>query len=154
MIFIQAGVISQSSIRSTQQVGLKEAIIMNSEDIKPSCRGGLWRAQLVSDTNNSESESVSCGGLSSTPWTIPHQVPLSVGFSRQEDWSGLLFRSPGSLPDPGIEPGSPALQADSLLSEQPGKPKPKSKIPLQQRVGKAIYPLLKKQMLTFSFIST
>ena len=48
---------------------------------------------------------------------------LSMEFSRQEYWSGLPFPSPGDLPDPGIEPGSPALQADSLLSELPGKPK-------------------------------
>ena len=46
-----------------------------------------------------------------------------MGFFRQEYWSGLPFPSPGDLPDPGIEPGSPALQADSLLSEQPGKSK-------------------------------
>ena len=46
-----------------------------------------------------------------------HQAPLSLGFSRQEYWSGLPFPSPGRLPDPGIEPESPALQADSLLTE-------------------------------------
>ena len=46
-----------------------------------------------------------------------YQAPLSLGFSRQEYWSGLPFPSPGDLPDPGIEPGSPALQADSLLTE-------------------------------------
>ena len=50
------------------------------------------------------------------------QAPLSVGFPRQEYWSGLLFPSPGDLPDPVIEPGSPALQADSLPSEPPEKP--------------------------------
>ena len=49
-----------------------------------------------------------------TPWTIAYQVPLSMGFSRQECWSGLPFPSSGDLPDPGIEPGSPALQADLL----------------------------------------
>ena len=58
-----------------------------------------------------------------TPWTVACQAPLSMRFSRQEYWSGLSFPSPGDLPDPGIEPGSPALQADSLLSEPPGKPK-------------------------------
>ena len=57
-----------------------------------------------------------------TPWTVACQVPLSMGFSRQEYWSGLLFPSPGDLPGPGIEPGSPTLQADSLLSESPGNP--------------------------------
>ena len=52
-----------------------------------------------------------------TPWTIANQAPPSMGFSRQECWSGLPFPSPGDLPDPGIEPGSPALQADALPSE-------------------------------------
>ena len=52
-----------------------------------------------------------------TPWTVAHQAPLSVGFSRQEYWSGLPF------PPPGLEPRCPALQADSLPSEPPGKPK-------------------------------
>ena len=56
-----------------------------------------------------------------TPWTVAYQVPPSMGFSRQECWSGLPFPSPGDLPDPGIEPGSPALQADALPSEPPGK---------------------------------
>ena len=45
-----------------------------------------------------------------------------MGFSRPEYWSGLPFPAPGDLPDPGIEPGSPTLQADSLLTELPGKP--------------------------------
>ena len=48
------------------------------------------------------------------PWTVAHQTPLSTEFSRQEYWSGLPFPSPGDLPDPGIEPGSPTLQVDSL----------------------------------------
>ena len=51
------------------------------------------------------------------PWTVAHQAPLSMGFSRQEYWRGLPFPSPGDLPHPGIETGSPALQADSLPSE-------------------------------------
>ena len=57
-----------------------------------------------------------------TPWTVACQDPLSMGFSRQEYWSGLPFPSPGVLPDPGIEPSSPTLQADSLLTELWGKP--------------------------------
>ena len=56
------------------------------------------------------------------PVDIACQAPLSMGFSRQEYWSGLPFPSPGDLPNPGIEPGSPALQADALSSEPPGKP--------------------------------
>ena len=57
-----------------------------------------------------------------TPWTIACQAPLSVGYSRQEYWSGLPFPSPGDLPNPGIEPRPPALQADSLPPELQGKP--------------------------------
>ena len=60
-----------------------------------------------------------------TPWTVALRVPLSMGLSRQEYWSGLPFSSPGDLPDLGIKPTSlksPALQADSLLLEPPGKP--------------------------------
>ena len=55
--------------------------------------------------------------LFATPWTVAYQVPPSMGFSRQEGWSGLPFLSPGDLPEPGIKPGSPALQADALPSE-------------------------------------
>ena len=59
--------------------------------------------------------------LFATLWTVAYQAPPSMGFSRQEYWSGLPFTSPGDLPDPGIEPGSPALQTDALPSEPPGK---------------------------------
>ena len=57
-----------------------------------------------------------------TPCAVAPQAPLSVGFSRQGYWSGLPFPSPGDLPNPGIKPESPALQADALPSEAPGKP--------------------------------
>ena len=57
-----------------------------------------------------------CGTL----WTVAHQAPLSLGFSRQEYWSGLPVPSPGDLPDPEVEPGSPALQTDSLPFEPQG----------------------------------
>ena len=59
--------------------------------------------------------------LLATPWTVAHQVPLSMGLTRQECWSGWPLPSPGDLPDPGMEPRSPALQADSWLSEPPIK---------------------------------
>ena len=69
------------------------------------------------------------GGLVATlcptlviPQTVLHQTPLSMGFSRQEYWSELPFPSPGDLPNLGIKPESPALQADALSSEPPGKP--------------------------------
>ena len=55
-------------------------------------------------------------------WTVAHQAPPSMEFSRQEYCSGLPFTSLGDLPDPGIEPGSPTLQADALWSEPPGNP--------------------------------
>ena len=55
-----------------------------------------------------------------TPWTVAHQAPLSMGFSRQEYWSGLPFPSPGDLPDPGIKPTSPALAGGFFTAEQPG----------------------------------
>ena len=60
--------------------------------------------------------------LFATLWTVARQAPPSMGFSTQEYWSGLPFPSPGDLPDSGIEPTSPALQADALTSEPPGKP--------------------------------
>ena len=56
------------------------------------------------------------------PWTVALQAPLSMGFSRQESWSGLPFPSPEDLPNLGIKAGSPTSQADSLPSEPPGKP--------------------------------
>ena len=59
--------------------------------------------------------------LFAIPWTVAYKAPLSMEFSRQEYWSGVPFPSPGDLPDPGIEPGSPALQAEALASEAPGK---------------------------------
>ena len=55
-----------------------------------------------------------------TPWAVAYEAPPSMGFSRQEYWSGLPFPSPGDLPDPGIKPRSPALQADTLPSRPPG----------------------------------
>ena len=69
----------------------------------------VWKCQLLS-----------CVWLFVTPWNVALQAPLSMEFSNQEYWSGLPFPSTGDLPDPRIEPGSPALQADSLLSEAPG----------------------------------
>ena len=60
--------------------------------------------------------------LFETPWTVAHQVPLSMGFPRQEYWSDLPFSSPGALPAPGIEPKSPALAGGFFTTEPPGKP--------------------------------
>ena len=67
-------------------------------------------------------QSLSRVHLFATPWTVARQATLSMKFSRQEYWSRSPCSPPGDLPDPGIEPGSPALQADSLLFVPPGKP--------------------------------
>ena len=58
--------------------------------------------------------------LFATPWTVAYQASPSMGFSRQEYWSAVPLPSPGDLPNPGIKPGSPALEADALTSEPPG----------------------------------
>ena len=71
---------------------------------------------------SSEVKSFSRVRLFATPWTVAYQASPSMGFSRQEYWSGLPFPSPGDLPDTGIEPRFPALEADALTSETPGKP--------------------------------
>ena len=73
--------------------------------------------------SKSESEVTQSYPTLATPWTVAYQAPLSMRFSRQEYWSGLPLLSPGDLPDPGIEPGSPALESDALTSEPPGKPR-------------------------------
>ena len=61
--------------------------------------------------------------LFTTPWIVSDQAPLSMGFSRQEYWNGFPFPPPGDLPNPGIEPQFPAVQADALPSEPPGTAK-------------------------------
>ena len=84
-------------------------------------RGPGVAAEVGTEERKSESDvAQSCPTLG-TPRTVARQAPPSMGFSRQEHWSGLPFPPPGDLPDPGTEPGSPALQADSSLPEPPGK---------------------------------
>ena len=90
-------------------------------------RLGFWNGAAVlilTGCHCLHSQVVVVGGLvaKSCPtlaisWTVAHQAPLSMGFSRQEYWSGLPFPSPGDLLDPGIKPRSPAVQADSLPTE-------------------------------------
>ena len=75
---------------------------------------------MCKEKSESEVKSLTCVGLFATPWTVAYQAPTSMGFSKQEYWSRLPFPSPGDLPDPGIEPRSPALQADSLPTELRG----------------------------------
>ena len=77
------------------------------------CHCLLWKVKSLSRVQ-----------LFVTPWTVAYEAPPSMGFSRQEYWSGLPLPSPGDLPDPGIEHGSPALQADALPSKPRGKPAP------------------------------
>ena len=72
--------------------------------------------------NQVKVKSLSRVPLFATPWTVAYQAPPSMGFSRQECWSGLPSPSPGDLPNPAIKPGSPALQANTLPPEPPGKP--------------------------------
>ena len=78
----------------------------------------LWR---WFSKNTRKVKSLSRVRLFVTPWTVAYQAPPSMGFSRQECWKGLPFPSPGDLPNPGIKPRSPALQADASLSEPPPK---------------------------------
>ena len=78
--------------------------------------------QMMTKMQKQEPKLLSRVQLFATPWTVAHQAPLSIEFSRQEYWSGLPFLPPGDIPAPGIEPGSPALQSDTLPSELPGKP--------------------------------
>ena len=86
-----------------------------------------------------KAKSLSRVRLFATPWTVAYQAPPSMGFSRQECWSGLPFPSPGNLPNPGIEPRSPALQADALPSEPPGKPKTDSATPWTNTPGSSVH---------------
>ena len=76
---------------------------------------------------------------SASPWTVAHQAPLSMGFSRQEYWSGLPFPSPGDLPDPGIESESPVMQAVSLPAETPGNPRQCIEKQRHHFAGKGLY---------------
>ena len=94
----------------------------------PPCR---WMEQMFSSSlgpaktfpaKTVKVKSLSHVQLFATPWTVAYQAPPSMGFSGQEYWSGLPFPSPGDLPDPGIESGTPAFQAEALTSEPPGKP--------------------------------
>ena len=87
----------------------------------PHCRWILYQLNHK-DSEREKVKSLSHVRLYVTPWTVAHQAPRSMGFSRQEYWSGLPFLSPGDLPYPGIEPRSPAFQADALISEPQGKP--------------------------------
>ena len=90
----------------------------NDEDHSDFKLSGSFKFENFGQTSwlsESESEVVSRVWLSATPWTVAYQAPPSMGFSRQEYWSGLPFPSPADLPNPGIEPGSPALQTENTV---------------------------------------
>jgi len=100
----------------SQRVGYNWAIELNCITLQPP------ELSVAHSKVKVKAMSLSCIRLLVTPWTVAYQVSLSMGFSRQEYWSGLPFPSPGDLPDPGIKPRSPILEADALTSEPPGKP--------------------------------
>ena len=102
---------------------LSHALLFAAPWTIPSRIVNLWeRAITVFKVRKKRVKSLSCVRLFATPWTVAYQAPPSMEFSRQEYWSGLSFPSPGDLPNPGIEPSSPAVQEDALLSEPPGSP--------------------------------
>ena len=76
--------------------------------------------------------------LFGTPWTVAHQAPLCMRFSRQEYWIGLLFPPPGDLADPGVEPASPALAGEFFITEPPGKPAKTSSQQIEQQMQGAL----------------
>ena len=102
------------SVRSPRQT-LQPWILMNNNLINNSIKKQGFRSMQILCT-----KSLSCVGLFATPWTVARQAPLSMGFSRQEYWSGLPCPPPGDHLHPGIKPRSPTLQADSSPSEPPG----------------------------------
>ena len=108
-------VVAQPSTRILPH-GNKMAAVLPS--FTSSYHTSQWkRRELLSPSEVAQSCPTLCD-----PWTVAHKAPPSMGFSRQEYWSGLPFLSPGDLPDPGIEPRSSTLQADALTSAPPGKP--------------------------------
>ena len=102
-------IVSEMQIQTTARYHL---MLVRMAIIKMTANNKCWKvlvAQVMFDS------------FFATPWTVACQAPLSMRFSRQEYWSGLPFPSSGHLPDPGIKPRFPVLQADSLPSEPPGK---------------------------------
>ena len=91
-----------------------------TEPASPTLAGGFFTTDPPGKPFSSmKVKSLSRVQLFATPWIVAHQAPLSMGFSRQDYWSGVPFPSPGDLPNPRIEPRSPALRADALTSEPP-----------------------------------
>ena len=107
-----------SSVHGISQARILQwvAISFSRVSSQPCTAGGFF-----TNSATSEVKLLSCVRLFATPWTVAYQASPSMGFSRQEYRSGLPFPSPGDLPEPGIEPGSPSLEADTLTSEPPEK---------------------------------
>ena len=113
------------------QPNLKISLLMGFqlwEPVTPLHCSSLVKVDVLFPAAEHNPETQSCGGLvtsvvsdSVTPWTVAHQDLMSVRLPRQEHWRELPFLSPGDLPNPGIKPASPAMQADSLLTEPAGK---------------------------------
>ena len=119
----------QDSCFHIEQEGTSEIVsstvsILQRKKLRPRDLKWLFVWQVRAQTLRSDNPGFKSSlrvQLFATRWTVAHQAPPSMGFSRQKYWSGLPFPSPGDLPDPGIEPRSPTLQADALTSEPPGK---------------------------------
>ena len=116
--------LGSSEVIASKKCCASRSVVSNSlwlKDCSPPCSSihGILQARILEWV---KAKLFSPVWLFATPWTVAHQAPPSMGFSRQEYWSRLPFPSPGDLPNPGIEPRSPALQADALTSEPPGNP--------------------------------
>ena len=124
-LYISESLRSSLSTKSGCKDSLVHSLIQGAPTMRQDLRA-QWSPRhstfmFLWDLSPRKVKSLSHVRLFATPWTVAYQVPPSMGFSRQEYWSGLPFPSPGNLPNPGIEPGSPTFQADALNSEPPGK---------------------------------
>ena len=113
--------ISSSVLSFLKIVQLSYPYITTGKTIALTRRTFVSKVMSISSSVQFSSVAQSCPTLCD-PWTVAQQAPPSMGFSRQEYWSGLPFPSPGGLPDPRIKPKSPTLHADALTSAPPGKP--------------------------------
>ena len=113
------------------------------------------RRAIIWGKSESVSHSVMSDSLQPCGLYVARQAPLSIGFSRQEYWSGLPFPSPGDLPNPGIKPRSPSLQADTLTSEPPGKPAEvhkEGRIHIWKEINLIFFHLVLRWLLGISFL--
>ena len=120
-LFMTPRTVALQALLSVGILQFKKEQQMKSRQVSAGCPFKKQRLPLRCCNGAGGLVTKSCLTLA-TPWTVAHQAPLSMGFSRQEYWSGLPFPSPEDLSDPGIKPGSPALQTGSLPTEIWGKP--------------------------------